>query len=75
MQKKTKDKLQIIKQNSSFTAIFALMNYTDNKYIKFATNHMIMDCKEEKLNQYLGHGYFEKPKVKEIIFKVLSKIL
>ena len=43
--------------------------------IKFATNHMIMDCKEEKLNQYLGHGYFEKPKVKEIIFKVLSKIL
>lgn len=43
--------------------------------IKFATNHMIMDCKEEKLNQYLGHGYFEKPKVKEIIFKGLSKIL
>ena len=43
--------------------------------IKFATNHMIMDCKEEKLNQYLGYSYFEKPKVKEIIFKVLSKIL
>lgn len=43
--------------------------------IKFATNRMIVDCKEEKLKEYFRYSCFEKPKIKEIIFKVLSKLI
>lgn len=42
--------------------------------IKFATNCMLVECKEDTIIQYFGYVFFTKPKIKEIIYRVLNKI-
>ena len=42
--------------------------------IKFATNCMLVDCKEDIIMKYFGYVFFTKPKVKGIIYRVLNKV-
>lgn len=43
--------------------------------IKQATNAMIVNCDEKILIKYFNYNYFVKPKVNEVIFTILHKIL
>ena len=78
--------LEIYKKNLAFEGNLEKEIYPiiANKYkkkietiygnIKFATNHMLLECKEEKLIEYLGYDFYEKPKIKEIIYKILNNL-
>lgn len=43
--------------------------------IKQATKCMYLDCEESIINKYFNYSYFVKPKLKEIIFTILNKII